>query len=81
MGGWTFMDQRFRAMGVAAGYVGRDASPSPATGSLRVHRREQEELVDAAFTAPLPHLVRATPDGRLSRDRPAPVRERGTVRT
>jgi 2-oxoglutarate dehydrogenase E1 component len=81
MGGWTFMDQRLRGTGYSVEYVGRDASASPATGSLRVHRREQEELVEAAFAAPLPHLVRATGDGRLSRERAAPVRERGALRT
>jgi 2-oxoglutarate dehydrogenase complex dehydrogenase (E1) component-like enzyme len=30
-------------------YVGRAASASPATGSLRVHRREQEQLVQQAI--------------------------------
>ena len=43
MGGWGFMEPRLRALGFEAAYVGRDASASPATGSLRIHRREQEE--------------------------------------
>jgi 2-oxoglutarate dehydrogenase E1 component len=64
MGGWTFMDQRLRALGRPAEYVGRDASASPATGSLKVHLREQKELVEAALRMPLPHLVRAGGDGR-----------------
>ena len=51
MGGWTFMEPRLRAMGFAVEYVGRDASASPATGSLQVHKREQEELVEAAIAA------------------------------
>jgi 2-oxoglutarate dehydrogenase E1 component len=65
MGGWTFMEPRLRAMGYAPRYVGRDSSASPATGSRQIHLREQKELVEAALTGPLPHLVRATgPDGR-----------------
>jgi 2-oxoglutarate dehydrogenase E1 component len=64
MGGWTFMDQRLRALGCPVEYVGRDASASPATGSLKVHQREQRELVEAAFRLPLPHVVRAGADGQ-----------------
>jgi 2-oxoglutarate dehydrogenase E1 component len=62
MGGWSFLEPRLRAMGYAVEYVGRDASASPATGSHRVHDREQKELVEAALdtSAELPHLVRAT---------------------
>jgi 2-oxoglutarate dehydrogenase E1 component len=65
MGAWTFMDQRLRALGYAVEYVGRDASASPATGSLKVHQREQRELVEAALRLPLPHLVRAGGDGQV----------------
>jgi 2-oxoglutarate dehydrogenase E1 component len=60
MGGWTFMDARMRAMGFPLKYVGRDMSASPATGSHRIHVREQKELVDAAVSGPAPHLVRAS---------------------
>ena len=59
MGGWSFMEPRLRGLGYAVEYIGRDASASPATGSLGVHRREQEELIDAAITGSAPHLVRA----------------------
>jgi 2-oxoglutarate dehydrogenase E1 component len=59
MGAWTFMEPRLRALGCAVEYVGRDASASSATGSLKVHQREQKELVEAALRLPLPHLVRA----------------------
>ena len=59
MGGWSFMEPRLRALGYACDYVGRDASASPATGSLQVHRREQKELVEAAIAGTIPHLVRA----------------------
>jgi 2-oxoglutarate dehydrogenase E1 component len=61
MGGWTFMEPRLRAMGYTVKYVGRDSSASPATGSHRIHNREQKELVEAAVQGPAPHLVRATP--------------------
>jgi 2-oxoglutarate dehydrogenase E1 component len=61
MGGWYFMEARLRALGYDVKYVGRDASASPATGSRRVHLREQEELVTAALTGPVPHLVRSAP--------------------
>jgi 2-oxoglutarate dehydrogenase E1 component len=64
MGGWTFMEPRLRALGFAAEYVGRDASASPATGSRQIHLREQHEVVEAAIGLPVPHLVRATPNGR-----------------
>jgi 2-oxoglutarate dehydrogenase E1 component len=64
MGGWTFMDPRLRALGLPVEYVGRDASASPATGSLKVHQREQREVVEAALRLPLPHLVRAGGDGK-----------------
>jgi 2-oxoglutarate dehydrogenase E1 component len=59
MGGWSFMEPRLRGLGYAAEYIGRDASASPATGSLGVHRREQKELTEAAITGSAPHLVRA----------------------
>ncbi len=60
MGGWWFMEPRLRALGYPAEYVGRDASASPATGSHEVHKREQEELVEAAVRGAAPHLVRAS---------------------
>src|SRR5262249_52903357 len=60
MGGWTFIEPRLRAMGWPLQYVGRDSSSSPATGSRKVHLREQKELVEAAISGPIPHLVRAT---------------------
>jgi 2-oxoglutarate dehydrogenase E1 component len=64
MGAWSFMEPRLRGMGFAVEYVGRDASASPATGSLKVHQHEQKELVEAALAGPLPHLVRASRDGQ-----------------
>jgi 2-oxoglutarate dehydrogenase E1 component len=66
MGAWTFVEPRLRVLGCEVQYVGRDASASPATGSHQVHAREQKELVAAALAGPVPHLVRAFPDGRAS---------------
>ena len=55
-GGWTFMfprlHQLFRDHDIE--YIGRRASASPATGSARVHRREQERIVHEAL-ALAPH--------------------------
>jgi 2-oxoglutarate dehydrogenase E1 component len=62
MGGWTFASPRLRELtGHDFQYVGRDASASPATGSHTIHDREQEELVEAAIGAAIPHLVSAKP--------------------
>jgi 2-oxoglutarate dehydrogenase E1 component len=83
MGGWWFMEPRLRAMGRPAEYVGRDASASPATGSHEVHKREQEELVEAAVRGEAPHLVRAAgPMRRPAAEAAAangPVREERAV--
>jgi 2-oxoglutarate dehydrogenase E1 component len=59
MGAWAYIEPRLRALGFPVEYVGRDASASPATGSLQVHKREQKELAEIALTGALPHLVRA----------------------
>jgi 2-oxoglutarate dehydrogenase E1 component len=62
MGGWTFVAPRLQElMRAPFQYVGRDSSASTATGSHRVHDREQAELVSAAIGAALPHLVTAHP--------------------
>jgi 2-oxoglutarate dehydrogenase E1 component len=62
MGGWSFMEPRLRQLlDRPIEYVGRDASASPATGSLKVHKREQEELVAAAIGGAVPHIVQSTP--------------------
>ena len=51
-GGWAFMFPRLldRYPGLPVRYVGRDASASPATGSLRIHKQEQELVVRTALT-------------------------------
>jgi 2-oxoglutarate dehydrogenase E1 component len=82
MGAWTFMESRLRAMGLSPRYVGRDTSASPATGSLKVHQREQQELVQAAVSGPAPHLVRATPAEPQAWERESvEARGRESVRT
>src|SRR5262249_10686716 len=81
MGAWFFIEPRLRAMGIAVEYVGRDASASPATGSHKVHVREQKELVEAALSLEqaLPYQVRAAGPQRpatgrdLETDRKAPA--------
>ena len=62
MGGWTFMEPRLRQMKYTFNYVGRDASASPAVGSLKTHQREQAELVEAALRRTAPYAV-AAPNG------------------
>jgi len=53
-GGWTFVSQPERLPALLGGrpleYVGRKASASPATGSLRVHKEEQTALVNEALS-------------------------------
>jgi 2-oxoglutarate dehydrogenase E1 component len=59
MGAWSFIEPRLRAHDIQAEYVGRDASASPATGSYKIHVREQREIIDVAIAGPVPHLVLA----------------------
>lgn len=58
MGGWTFVDRRIETVlgsidhrSKRPVYVGRTASASTATGSLKRHNKEQAELIDKAFAA------------------------------
>jgi len=50
-GAWTFMFPRLldRFPSIPVRYVGREASASPATGSLRIHKEEQDEIVRLAL--------------------------------
>jgi 2-oxoglutarate dehydrogenase E1 component len=57
MGGWSFAEPRLRAMGFPFEFVGRDASASPATGSHRIHQREQELIVEGAFAVTPPGAI------------------------
>jgi 2-oxoglutarate dehydrogenase E1 component len=51
MGAWTFIEPRLRTLFCAEiAYAGREASASPAVGSLVRHKREQARLVADAFS-------------------------------
>ncbi len=52
MGAWTFVRDRLQGLllpNQKLAYAGRPPSASPAAGSLRVHRDQQEALIAAAF--------------------------------
>ena len=52
MGAWTFVRERLQGLlrpHQKLAYAGRPASASPAAGSLRVHRDQQEALIAVAF--------------------------------
>ncbi len=52
MGAWSFVRERsaeFLPAGRTLRYVGRAASPSPATGNAAVHKRELEQFLAEAF--------------------------------
>ena len=51
MGAWSFMEPRLWALfGRKIAYAGRNASASPAVGSLAIHKREQAQLIADAFS-------------------------------
>ena len=51
MGGWSFMAPMIgEALGHRPIYAGRAPAASPATGSLALHRLEQRDLLEVAFT-------------------------------
>ena len=51
MGAWSFIEPRLRKLfSREIAYAGRDASASPAVGSLARHKREQARLVADAFS-------------------------------
>jgi 2-oxoglutarate dehydrogenase E1 component len=48
-GAWTFMSDIVRQeLGIELGYAGRERAASPAVGSLKMHKAEQDELLSAA---------------------------------
>ena len=54
MGAWGFVRPFFQEllnMEQKLRYVGRPAAASPATGSAKVHEREQNKLLNEAFAA------------------------------
>ncbi len=62
MGAWSHLALRLSTLlGKPIRYVGRDASSSPATGSLVIHNMEQTQLVQEAFaSAPSPSSSQPT---------------------
>jgi 2-oxoglutarate dehydrogenase E1 component len=51
MGAWSFMEPRLWALfRREITYAGRNASASPAVGSLAIHKREQAQLIADAFS-------------------------------
>ena len=52
MGAWTFVSARIQSVmpgSAQLAYAGRPAAASPAAGSMRAHRREQNVLLETAF--------------------------------
>lgn len=49
MGAWSFVEPYLRDLFGQVRYLGRDASASPAVGSLAKHRLEQESILTQAF--------------------------------
>ncbi|MGA2642157.1 MAG: 2-oxoglutarate dehydrogenase E1 component, partial [Spirochaetia bacterium] len=52
-GAWCFMHEMFSRSfpRISLGYIGREESASPATGSHSRHEREQRQIVEAAFAS------------------------------
>jgi 2-oxoglutarate dehydrogenase E1 component len=51
MGGWAFLRPRLaEIIGREPRYVGRPEAATPATGSHRLHKEEQERLIAEAFS-------------------------------
>ena len=50
MGAWNYIRPYLnRTIGREVGYVGRDEEAAPAVGSHRVHKQEQDRIVEEAF--------------------------------
>ncbi|HWY45857.1 MAG TPA: hypothetical protein VNX70_00650, partial [Bryobacteraceae bacterium] len=61
MGAWRFVQEQIQPIlepsGRAVRYVGRAASASPATGSLKRHQQEVAEILEGAFSADVNRAV------------------------
>jgi len=63
MGAWTFLEDRIGrvlAPGQALRFIGRSPSPTPATGSYRVHEAEQKSILEEALRG-LPRMEGGAP--------------------
>jgi len=49
MGYWAYILRALRRKNILQDYIARKASSSPATGYLKIHNKEQRELVEKAF--------------------------------
>ncbi len=50
MGAWNFLrPQLTEILGKEPRYVGRPEAAAPATGSHRLHKEEQEKIINEAF--------------------------------
>jgi len=71
MGAWRFVEEQMQPILAdskrAIRYLGRAASASPSTGSLKRHQQEQAEIVDAAFAAEIKAEVKARRSTRRKR--------------
>jgi 2-oxoglutarate dehydrogenase E1 component len=72
MGSWTFVDRRLEYVlsdidikAKRPVYAGRPPAASPATGLMKIHVREQNQLCDWALTAPVEEIPQ--PFRRISR--------------
>jgi 2-oxoglutarate decarboxylase len=50
MGPWRFLERELRRTGLEPKVVAREPSPSPATGSLTIYNRQQQELLKRSFS-------------------------------
>jgi 2-oxoglutarate dehydrogenase E1 component len=64
MGAWRFVQEQMPA---PIRYVGRAASASPSTGSLKRHQQEQAELIEEAFAAEIKSEPKRLMSGRRKR--------------
>jgi hypothetical protein len=81
MGAWSHLALKLQnLLGKTVRYSGRDASSSPATGSLAIHNLEQAQLVQEAFGVPpstKPVLSKkATPKSSQSKSATKPKRKK-----
>jgi 2-oxoglutarate dehydrogenase E1 component len=61
-GAWTFISDVFhQELGIELVFAGRERAASPAVGSLKMHKAEQEELLDAALRLRAPLTSEAGP--------------------
>ena len=63
MGAWTFLDRRLEyaleeidVKSKRPFYAGRPSAASPATGLMKIHLKEQNELIIHALTTPLEEI-------------------------